>query len=254
MGKRLMKTGRGGCRITAAALLCTLMALLLAPAGAEIAWPENTEGQKMLKRYVETANGFLTEQGEQAINSLFEAYPGFEVFGITDQPNASVPENVEITAKLFADSINTLQLRVSYIPRFARIAAAFIRALNPEMSMEDALSTPQRRAQKAMDHPADSFEDTVEELNGTVPYIYYAYYPDQYHDGVSWMQMTVVFPMAGYWDGSSVLSGETATKGPDTYSDHAADYEGYYSQDDYSHYEYFTTPTPEPDSAAGAGQ
>ncbi len=254
MGKRLTETWRGGCRMAAAALLCALMTLLLTPAGADIVWPENTEGQKMLKRYVETADGFLLEQGEQAVNSLFEAYPGFEVFGITDQPNAEVPEGVEITAQLFPDSINTLQLRVSYIPRFDRIAAAFIRALNPDMSMEEALSTPRRRAQKAMDRPEDSFEDEVEELNGTMPYVYYAYYPDQYHDGVSWMQMTIVFPMAGYWDGSSLLTGETATKGPDTYSDHAEDYEGYYSQDDYSHYEFFTTPTPEPDSAAGEGQ
>ncbi len=248
MGKGMTERQRRGCRITAALLLCALLLGVHSPAGA-VSWPENTEGQKILKKYVETANGFLQEQGEMPVNSLFEAYPGFEVFGITDQPDAELPESVEITATLFADGINTLQLRVSYIPRFAGIAAAFIRALNPEMTKEDALKTPERRAQKAMEKPENSFEDSVEELNGTVPYIYYAYYPNQYHDGVSWMQMTIVFPMAGYWDGSSVVNGETATKGPDTYSDHAEDYEGYYSQDDYIHYDYFTTPTPEPDSA-----
>ncbi len=248
MGKGITAKQLKGCRLPAAVLLCALMLSLLSPAGA-LSWPEKTEGQKILKQYVETANGFLQEQGEMPINSLFEAYPGFEVFGITDLPDAELPESVEITATLFPDGINSLQVRVSYVPRFARIAAAFIRALNPEMTMEEALKTPERRAGKAVDKPENSFEDSIEELNGTVPYIYYAYYPNQYHDGVNWMQMTIVFPMSGYWDGNSPVNGETATKGPDTYSDHAEDYEGYYSQDDYVHYDYFTTPTPEPDSA-----
>ncbi len=249
MGQRLTERMRKGCRLTAAALLFVLITGLCIPAGADIVWPENTEGQRILRDYVALADTFLQEQGELPVNSLFEAYPGFEVFGITDQPDAAVPEGVEITAQLFADGINTLQVRVSFVPRFPQIAAAFIRALNPEMSMEEALATPKRRAKTAQEKPEDSFEDQVEALNGTVPYIYYAYYPDQYHDGVSWIQMTIVFPMAGYWDGSSILNGETATRGPDTYSGHASDYEGYYAEDDYTHYDYVTTPSPEPDSA-----
>ena len=86
-----------------------------------------------------------------------------------------------------------------------------------------------------------------------MPYVYYAYYPNQYSDGVDWIQMTIIFPLSGYWDGIGIGKGETATKGPDTYSGADQGYEGYFSRDDYSHYEYFTTPTPEPDSAAGDG-
>ena len=62
--------------------------------------------------------------------------------------------------------------------------------------------------------------------------------------------MTIVFPMEGYWDGYGILSGTEETRGPDTYSDHSADYEGYDSDDDFVHYEVFLTATPEPDSAA----
>ncbi len=252
MGKGLMKQGCRGCRMLAALLLCVFLSGLTAPALADIAWPEDTEGQRILKDYVHIANGFLQEQGEMPVNSLFEAYPSFEVFGITDLPEADVPEGVEITAKLFADGINSLEVRVNYIPRFARIAAAFIRALNPVMTMEEALAVPERRVKAAQKKPENSFEDEIEALNGTVPYVYYAYYPNQYNDGISWMQMTIIFPMSGYWDGSSMLNGETATRGPDTYSDHASDYDGYFSDDEYSHYDYFTTPTPEPDSAASS--
>ena len=247
---------RGAIRRGAALAALLLAALALPFSGwADIVWPERTEGQKVLKAYVETANSFLISQGEPGINSLFEAYPGQVVFGITDQPEAEVPEKVEITAKLFPATINAIEVRVSDLNRVPRIAASFIRALSPEkMTLEEALAGPTKRMQKAAASPASSFEEQVESLNGTVPYIYYAYYPDQYHDGVNWMQMTIVFPMEGYWDGSGVLSGETATRGPDTYSDHSSDYEGYFSSDDYSHYEFFVTPTPEPDSAAGEGE
>ncbi len=250
MGKTVKRSVT--CRAAAVLLALMLLPAAVFPACADPVWPEDTEAQRLLKQYVEIADGYLQEQKERPINSLFEAYRSFEVFGITDQPDAEMPEGVEITAKLFVDSINSLEVRVSYIPRFPQIAAAFIRALNPEMTMEEALAVPKRRAQKALDQPTSSFEDEVEELNGTVPYIYYAYYPNQYRDGVNWIQMTIVFPMAGYWDSGEVFTAETATKGPDTYSDHASDYDGYYSQDDYTHYDYFTTPTPEPDSAAGS--
>ena len=238
-------------RLTAFLLAWIIWAGAGAPARGDVAWPEDTEGQRMLKAYAETANRFLIEQGEPGINSLFEAYSGFEVFGITDLPDAEVPESVEITAQLFPNSLNSLQVRVSDFARFPRIAAAFIQALTPEtMTREEALSVPTQRMQKAAKAPENSFEDQVEVLNGTVPYIYYAYYPDQYHDGVNWLQMTIVFPLEGYWDGYGLLSGAEVTKGPDTYSNHAEDYEGYDSDDDFVHYEVFMSPTPEPDSAA----
>ena len=250
MGSRVIKARffRRAAAVLAAALL------FCAPAGADPSWPEDTEGQRALKGYMVYVDSFLREQGELNINSLFEAYTGFEVFGITSQPDAMTPEGVEITAQLFRDGINSIQVRVNYIPRFSQIAAAFLRALNPEgMTMAEAKATPDARAKQAMNNPDNSFEDTVEPLNGTTPRVYYAYYPNQYHDGVNWIQMTIIFPLAGSWDGETLGGGATATKGPDTYSDHADDYEGYYSQDDYTHYDFFTTPTPEPDSAAGDG-
>ena len=227
------------------------LVLLFTGAAAAPAFPEETVGQQLLKRYLENANSFLIQQGEPGINSLFEAYRSFEIFGITDLPDAEVPEDVEITARLFENAVNSLEVRVSDLARFPRIAASFILALNPEgMTLTDALRVPTDRMQRAAKAPGNSFEDQVESLNGTVPYIYYAYYPDQYHDGVNWLQMTIVFPMEGYWDGYGILSGTEETRGPDTYSDHSADYEGYDSDDDFVHYEVFLTATPEPDSAA----
>ena len=238
-------------RKTAATALILALLLCCFQAGAEIKWPENTGGQRLLKTYAESANRFLIEQGEPGINSLFEAYPGQVVFGITSEPEAEVPENVEITAKLFPETVNSLQVRVSDVSRFPRIAASFIQALSPEtITREEALKAPTNRMQRAASAPETSFEDQVEDLNGTVPYIYYAYYPNQYHDGVSWLQMTIVFPLEGYWDGRETVTGSEVTRGPDNYSDHSEDYEGYDSDDDYTHYEIFSTPTPEPDSAA----
>ncbi len=233
--------------------LLTGFALLLLCAGslADIAWPENTEGQRILKAYAETANRYLKEQGEPGINSLFESYTGFEVFGITEFPDAEVPERVEITAYLYAEAINRVQIRVSDLGRFPRISASFIQALNPDkITREEALSIPTKRMQRAAGSPGNSFEEETETLNGAAPYIYCGYYPNQYHDGVDWMQMTIVFPLDGYWNGEDLNSGSEATRAPDTYSDHSADYEGYDSEDDYSHYEIFSTATPEPDSAA----
>ena len=231
--------------------LALMLALGGGPGLAEVAWPEETGGQRQLKAYAEQADRFLKEQGEPGINSLFEAYPGFEVFGITDQPDAEVPGSTEITAWLFRDAINRLEVRVSDMARFPRIAAAFIQALSPERtSREEALKEPNKRMQRAAASPETSFEDSVEILNGTVPYIYYAYYPNQYQDGVNWLQMTIVFPLEGYGGDGTYLTGSEATRGPDTYSDHSSDYEGYDSKDDFTHYEFFLTPTPEPDSAA----
>ncbi len=233
-----------------AALLAALI-LAAGSAAGEIAWPEETGGQRMLKQYVMQADTFLTEQGEAGINSLFEAYPGFEVFGITDLPGAETPEKVEITAKLFHDTINSLEVRVSDLPRFPRIAASFIQALSPEtITREQALAAPTERMRKAAAAPETSFEDQPENLNGESPYIYYAYHANQYHDGVNWIQMTIIFPMEGAWDGGSVTTGTQTTRAPDTWSGADPEYEGSHIDDDYSHYEFFMTPTPEPDSAA----
>ena len=53
--------------------------------------------------------------------------------------------------------------------------SASLRALNPEgMTAAEALSLPAERAKKAVANPANSFEDEVETLNGTVPRVYFA--------------------------------------------------------------------------------
>ena len=88
-------------------------------------------------------------------------------------------------------------------------------------------------------------------MNGTIPRTYYAYFPNQYRDGNSWMQMTLIFPMAGTWDGDGLVLGtEGGAAFLEPEDEYDPDYEGYFSRDDYTHLETFTTPTPEPDSAA----
>lgn len=238
--------------------ICSLLAVLLAAmllpfrGPAEVSWKENTPAQQTLKVYITNVNSFLAQSGEQEINTLFEMYDKLAVMGTTMTPGAETPEGVEVTVTLTYDSLNTLQLRVNDVASFPRIAAAFLRALNPEgMTAEEAIKVPSERAGKAVKDPDNSFEDEVEELNGTSPRTYYAYYPNQYHDGINWIQMTIIFPLAGYWDGKGITDGASPTKGPDTYSGNDAEYDGYFSSDDYSHLEIFTTPTPEPDSPAG---
>ena len=236
-------------------LLALLAAALLLPGTgmASIVWQDKTPAQKVLKEYIANVNTFLIDQGEQEINTCFEMYEPQAVLGITSAPNAETPEGVEITAKLFYDTINSVELRVDEVERFPVIAGALIRALYPEsMSAEAAMKAPADRAKAALANPENSFADEVEELNGTVPRTYYAYLPDQYHDGVNWIQLTIIFPLAGYWEPSgTIIDGATPTKAPDTTSDHDPEYEGYFSQDPYRHYEFFVTPTPEPDSPAG---
>ena len=218
---------------------------------ADLKWQTDTPAQQMLKAYIESANQYLSEYGENPVNSLFEIYPAIAVMGITDKPNAEMPEDVEITVTLLNDRMNQLQLRVCDTDRFPGIAASLIRALYGEnISAEDALSTPADRAAKAKKDPKNSFEETIDELSGTVPRFYYAYYPDQYHDGKSWIQMTIIFPKDTSWAGKDMIVGTTEEKGVDPESGVSEDYEGYYSTDDYSHFELFVTPTPEPDSAA----
>jgi len=236
-----------------ALLLGLLLALLPGKSGlADMQWKQNTPAQQALKSYIERANEFLSGQGEQPVNSLFEMYDQLAVFGITAQPDAQEPEGVEITVRLLYQTMNSLELRVRDATRFPNIAGAFLWALNPGgMTRESALAEPTRKANQAIRNPQTSFEDPVEELNGTRPRIYYAYYPNQYRDGVSWLQMTIIFPLEGTWEDGSVQTVVTETRGPDTYSGNDAAYDGYFSRDDYSHYEFFVTPTPEPDSAAG---
>ncbi|MBE5789296.1 MAG: hypothetical protein E7325_06540 [Clostridiales bacterium] len=238
--------------VRAAALILILALTLSGSAGAEIAWKTDTPAQRILKEYITLANQFLTEQGERPVNTLFEIYEKLAVFGITTRDGAEEPEGVEITVQLLYQTPGSLQLRVSDPTRFPVIAAAFLWALDPgQTSPKSALEMPSQKANQVIREPQTSFEETVEELNGTRPRVYYAYYPNQYRDGVSWLQMTIIFPLEGSWGENGAVTVSTATRAPDTYSGNDANYDGYYSQDDYTHYEVFVTETPEPDSAAG---
>ena len=235
------------------ALLAAAVFLLLPRnAPASVAWRENTPAQKMLKEYIGNVNNFLTERGELEINTVFEMYDQLAVLGITSTPAAETPEGVEITVRLTYDSISSAEIRVSEAERFSSIAGAFLQALYPEtLTVAEANKAPAAKARKALDNPGNSFEDEVEELNGTSPRTYYAYYPDQYHDGVNWIQLTIIFPLAGYWEGTGIVDGAQPTKGPDTYSGNDAEYDGYFSEDDYIHFDVFVTATPAPDDELG---
>ena len=234
-------------------LILLIVALLIVSASgtAELKWKQDTQGQKLLKTYIENVNDLLLSEGEQPVNSLFEMYRGFAVLGITREDNAETPEGVEITVNLYQETINSLELRVSDTSRFAVVAAAFICGMSPDtMSVKDCIKDAAALAERAVREPDNSYRETVEELNGTLPRIYYSYLPDEYQDGVNWLQMTIIFPLEGYWDGTSIGGSSKETNAPDTYSENSEGYEGYYSEDDYQHYEVFVTATPEPDSAA----
>lgn len=232
--------------------LLTVLLLIPALATAGMNWKQETGGQRILKYYIDKVNENLLSLNEQPVNSLFECYRSFAVMGITDLADAEIPEEVEITAQLFGTSINSIVVRVGNPSRFAPIAASFLQAAAPETALKDQFAITTEKAKLFLQTPDDSFEEEVTELNGTSVYSYYAYYPDQYHDGVNWMQMTLVFPIEGYEpeEGSNITEGVVVTKGPDTYSGNNEDYEGYFSEDKFSHLEVFVQATPEPDSAA----
>ena len=87
-----------------------------------------------------------------------------------------------------------------------------------------------------------SFEEPVNELQSDQPRAYFAYYPNQFGDGNSWLQMTLIFARPG--------SPEAFVLVPSTTPEPDAEDGVWLSQDNYTHLEVFVTPTPEPDSAA----
>ena len=234
--------------------LLLALVLLTGSSYADLKLKDKTPAQQALKAYMTDVNTFLLENGEQEINKIFDQLDSVVELGITGSEDAYEPEDVTVTVYLSSDGIYYLLLRVNDALRFPRIAAAFRRALSPEtITPEEALKTPTARAHKAASNPTDSFEEQVEEekLQGTSPREFYAYYPNQYHDGVNWIQLMIIFPMKGYEDGErGIISGESGTKPPPSDDDQDEGYEGYNPTDDYTHLETFTTPTPEPDSAA----
>ena len=127
------------------------------------------------------------------------------------------------------------------------------------MTQEESLKKPTERAKKAAEAPQNSFSDhefdiyaekEQEILNGEKPQTFYAYYPDQYHDGENWLQLMIIFPLEGYWNEETGVLNDEDIKGEDRDSDQSEEYDGYYSTDDYEHLSVFTTATPEPDSPA----
>lgn len=231
------------------ALLCAL--LLPAAALADIVWPTPPDdGQAELQAFIDSVNQNQIQQGYQPVNSLFECYPTFAALGITAQDMAEIPEGVEMTFTLEDGHLDMLTLRVSDLHSFAALAASCIQAASPETSLEDALVDPTYHANLALANPANSFEDTVELANGLAPRVYYAYYPNQYKDGVDWLQMTLIFPLSGA-EGSSLSVTPTPENGQNwSDAEYDSDYGGY-DYDGGTHLEIFTTATPEPDSPAG---
>lgn len=236
-------------RLAALLLLCLLFPAVVC---AELTFPSDTSGHLQLADYISRVNANLLSLGCMPVNSLFECYTGFASLGVTAQDDADVPEDVELTFQLYSDCLNTLQLRVSTPEKFAALAGSCIQAASGDsMTLQEAMADPARYAGKVTDAPDNSFEDTLETLNGPAARMYYAYYPNQYDNGISWLQLTLVFPIGGI---SSSAASATETPPPSGfgYYDNNADtgYEGY-EYDGGTHLEIFTTATPEPDSAAG---
>lgn len=233
--------------------LCVLL-LLPGLALGDIQWPTLQDAAyDALKVYIDRVNQNQLQQNANPVNSLFECYPTFAALGVTAQDMAEVPEGVELTIALENGVLDTLQLRVSDVSCFAALAASCIQAASPDISLEAARSIPSEQAQSVTKAPENSFEDPVELLNGASLRVYYAYYPNQYKDGISWLQMTLVFPLPG-----SENAGLSATPPPDdahlqSDGEYSADYDGY-DYDGGTHLEIFSTATPEPDSPAGEHQ
>lgn len=235
----------------AALLLCLLM---MTSAMAELEWPAAlTSGQAALRNYVDTVNLTLAQMRAGVIDMQYELYPSFASLGMDGDETA---ESTEMQFLLGDGGLHSLTLRICDPDRFEKIAAACLSASSSSIALESAqkltagyadilrkdLAAKQTDPQNAMTH---SFEEPVNELQGDQPRAYFAYYPNQYGDGKHWLQMTLIFARPGSAGG--ILSTADATPAPPTED---VEYEGYFSQDNYQHLEIFTTPTPEPDSAA----
>lgn len=235
-----------------ALLLC--LCLFFCAALAEIEWPTSlTSGQAALRHYVDQVNLLLTQHDAGVINMQYELYEAFANLGMD---GADAPEDVEIYFLLGDDGLHSLTLRLCDPDRFETVSAACLTCASPLVKWEDAqsltkgyadilradLKAKQTNPQDAMTH---SFEEDINDLQGSQPRAYFAYYPNQFGDGRHWLQMTLIFPRPGSEAGPLALDG--ATPAPPTEQE---EYEGYFSQDNYTHLEVFVTPTPEPDSAA----
>lgn len=233
----------------AALLLCILMTTA---ALAEIDWPPAlTSGQAALRNYVDTVNISLAQSGAGVIDMQYELYSAFASMGMD---GAETPETVEMYFLLGEGGLHSLTLRMCDPDQFEKVAAACLAAASSAITPEDAQKITATYANVLRKDLADklssadamthSFEEEVNDLQGSQPRAYFAYYPNQYGDGKHWLQMTLIFARPGSADAPLGLA--AATPAPDN----DVEYEGYFSQDNYNHFEVFASPTPEPDSAA----
>ena len=233
----------------AALLLCILMTTA---ALAEIDWPPAlTSGQAALRNYVDTVNISLAQSGAGVIDMQYELYSAFASMGMD---GAETPETVEMYFLLGEGGLHSLTLRMCDPDQFEKVAAACLSAASSAITPEDAQKITATYANVLRKDLADklssadamthSFEEEVNDLQGSQPRAYFAYYPNQYGDGKHWLQMTLIFARPGSADAPLGLA--AATPAPDT----DVEYEGYFSQDNYNQFEVFASPTPEPDSAA----
>ena len=225
-------------------LLCLLM---MTSASAEIQWPAAmTSGQAALRNYVDTVNLTLAQQGAGVIDMQYELYTAFASLGMD---GADAPETVEMYFQLGDGGLHSLTLRLCDADRFEKVASACLAAASSAISLESARSlvagyADVMRKDKASDDMTHSFEEPVNELQSDQPRAYFAYYPNQFGDGNSWLQMTLIFARPGSEDAPLGLAAATPAPNADE------EYEGYFSKDNYNHFEVFASPTPEPDSAA----
>ena len=229
-------------------LLCLLM---LTSACAEIQWPAAmTSGQAALRNYVDNVNLTLAQQGAGVIDMQYELYTAFASLGMD---GADAPETVEMYFQLGDGGLHSLTLRLCDADRFEKVASACLAAASSAISLESARSlvagyADVMRKDKATDDMTHSFEEPVNELQSDQPRAYFAYYPNQFGDGNSWLQMTLIFALPGSAVNDLAVAGLTP---PPPTED--VEYEGFFAQDNFNHLEIFTTPTPEPDSAAMEG-
>lgn len=243
------------------ALLAACFLMMTGTALAQIEWPEPlTGGPSALKNYVDTVNAALAAQNAGQIDMAYELYDTFASLGmdgvaLPDDFSLSFTMPVEMFFEMSGGSLYTLTLRVSDVNRFSPIAAACLYAACPDViTLSDAKAVTDSYAAPAIadaqalrydeDAPTHSYEEEINTLQSAQPRAYFAYYPDQYGDDVTWLQMTLIFPRPGSAQAAFVLG---ATPAPPAAEE---EYEGYYAEDNYSHLELFASPTPEPDSAA----
>ncbi len=181
-------------------LLCALL-LCVPAAQASLEWPVlTTQGQQSVQTYVQRVNGNLAALGMPAINSLFEAYPTMMNFGITGQDNGDLPEGVELNFVLSGNVMTSLTVRTTNVELFAPLVASCIQAAEPTRLLEDTMVIPAEKAALVKQAAGNSFEDVMGEtdwLQGDRLRVYYAYRPDEYHDGNHWLQAVLIFPRTG---------------------------------------------------------